>query len=58
MPAEAPNDNEVLLNQLALSNAQQLSSVKALIAQFADSSDGEGSDDHDVPEPPLNQTTS
>jgi hypothetical protein len=56
MPAEAPTDNEVLINQLALSNAQQLSSVKALAAQFAySSSDNEDSDNanDDAAEAPL-----
>lgn len=42
MPVDAPNDPDVLVNQLALHSAQQNSAVKAFTAQFGDS-DGEDS---------------
>lgn len=42
MPADTPNDHDVLANQLALHNAQQSNAAKALAAQFGDS-DGEDS---------------
>lgn len=47
MPADAPNDDDVLANQSALHNAQRTSDAKALVAQFGDSDGEDGDSDND-----------